>query len=656
LQLFCHSSIYAYWGLHWSGVPDHVPMLLAQICFAYLFDIALLWTRRGSFRWGFGNIPIVLCTNLFIWFKDDWFYWQFPLIALAFAGKELIQWNRDGVRSHIFNPSGLTLAVFSMVLLATGTSSMTYGSEIASTLGRAPHMYVWIFLLGLVVQTNFPVVLMTGSAALAIFGLTWLHTQSTGLYLFVDTTIPIAVFLGMTFLFTEPATSPRTSAGKVLFGLSYGALVVWEFQWLSHLGAPTVDRAGENLTYFDKLLQVPVLNLLVPYYDRIGRAIDLERFNFSLERLPVRIAATGAWCGLFVYMLPSLAYQHPGREVAFWEARCFPGEPQEGKTWRARFPTGNEQACKSLVAMYVEPCEAGDGAACYGLGTMNLEGAGLPVRETTGKHFFERACEHAHAPACTELGTIMIQHEALIDREAAVKLFQRACDLEDGDGCRNLATAYARGMGIDQDMDAAYRELDRALAIYRRVCDDKSTSEVSKTACDRLEETEAMAQRRGSPQPSTAPPSLPDFRSLMGTPTGDPQKDVAAMMERLRAGGMPPGMPGIPGAPAMPAPGDPNFIPPAVLMQFRVGCDAGEGNACVSVAQAIMQMPSGGENEHKAAAGYVSRACELGVARGCGLLGLHYKRGLGVPVDAAQATALFQKACRGGDTEACSVR
>jgi hypothetical protein len=69
-----------------------------------------------------------------------------------------------------------------------------------------------------------------------------------------------------------------------------------------------------------------------------------------------------------------------------------------------------------------------------------------------------------------------------------------------------------------------------------------------------------------------------------------------------------------------------------------------------------MKTPNGGENEQKAAAGYVSRACELGVARGCGLLGLHYKRGLGVPVDAAQAAALFQKACKGGDTEACSVR
>ena len=72
----------------------------------------------------------------------------------------MIQWTRDGIRGHIFNPSGFTLGVFSVVLLTTGTASPTYGMEIASTLGRAPPMDFWIFLHGLIVPTNFPVVLV----------------------------------------------------------------------------------------------------------------------------------------------------------------------------------------------------------------------------------------------------------------------------------------------------------------------------------------------------------------------------------------------------------------------------------------------------------------------------------------------------------------
>jgi TPR repeat protein len=653
LQLICHSSIYGYWSFYWDGVGAHVPMLLAQICFAYLFDIALLWTKRGSFRWGFGNIPIVLSTNLFIWFKDDWFYWQFPLIALAFFGKEMIQWTRDGIRGHIFNPSGFTLGVFSVVLLVTGTASTTYGMEIASTLGRAPHMYVWIFLLGLIVQTNFPVVLMTGTAAIAIYGMTWLHTQTTGLYLFVDTTIPIAVFLGMTFLFTDPATSPRSSAGKILFGLIYGVLVVLEYQWLMHLGTPTIDSPGENLTYFDKLLQVPVLNLLVPVFDRVGRKINLERFDFSLDRLPVRIGATAAWCGLFGVMLPSLAYYHPGRNVGFWEEKCFPGEPKDGKTWRERFPNGNEEACRSLAVMYVDPCELGDPAACYGLGNLNLEGAGMPVREVNGMHLYERACEKGYAPACTELGNMLVTREAKADQDAAVKLFALGCDLAEGDACRNLATSYARGIGVEADMDRAFKELERARAAYDAGCKDKSKPATIADNCARLADVDKMLQGRGAPPGQPAAPPTAPFNPA----------DLAAMM---RAAGMPqmpanatlPGMPALPpGALAsLPGMNPDEGVPAAVLMQMKVGCDAGEGQSCVTLAQALMRRANASPQDHATAAGYVSRACELGVARGCGLLGIHYRNALGVPKDDARALALFQKACKGGDTEACSVR
>jgi TPR repeat protein len=68
-----------------------------------------------------------------------------------------------------------------------------------------------------------------------------------------------------------------------------------------------------------------------------------------------------------------------------------------------------------------------------------------------------------------------------------------------------------------------------------------------------------------------------------------------------------------------------------------------------------MRRANGSPQDHATAAGYVSRACELGVARGCGLLGIHYRNALGVPKDEARALALFQQACKGGDTEACSV-
>ena len=95
---------------------------------------------------GFGPFPIVFSTNLFLWFKDDWFALQFVLIAVGFLGKAFVRWERDGKRVHIFNPSAFTLALFSLVLLATGTTDLTWGQEIATTFSLGPRIYMVLFV------------------------------------------------------------------------------------------------------------------------------------------------------------------------------------------------------------------------------------------------------------------------------------------------------------------------------------------------------------------------------------------------------------------------------------------------------------------------------------------------------------------------------
>ena len=58
---------------------------------------------------------------------------------------------------HIFNPSAFTLGLFSLVLIATGTTHLTWGQEIATTLSLAPHIYLVLFLVGLVVMYFFSI-------------------------------------------------------------------------------------------------------------------------------------------------------------------------------------------------------------------------------------------------------------------------------------------------------------------------------------------------------------------------------------------------------------------------------------------------------------------------------------------------------------------
>ena len=163
VQSFCQFSVYAYWGWYWPPVYAYFPLLFGQLLFAYAFDMLLAWSRRERYALGFGPFPIVFSTNLFLWFKDEWFAWQFALIALGFLGKAFVRWERDGRRVHIFNPSAFTLAIFSLGLLVTGTTHLTWAQEINSTFALGPRIYTVLFLIGLVVMYFFAITPVTAA-------------------------------------------------------------------------------------------------------------------------------------------------------------------------------------------------------------------------------------------------------------------------------------------------------------------------------------------------------------------------------------------------------------------------------------------------------------------------------------------------------------
>ena len=164
LQACAQSAVLIYWGWYWREVYASARLIAAQLVFAYAFDALLTWSRRDTYTLGFGPFPIIFSTNLFLWFKPDWFYLQFLMVAVGFAGKALIHWTKDGRRTHIFNPSSFTLAVFSFGLILTGTTHLTWGPEIATTQLLPPHIYLLIFLVALPGQFLFGVAAMTLAA------------------------------------------------------------------------------------------------------------------------------------------------------------------------------------------------------------------------------------------------------------------------------------------------------------------------------------------------------------------------------------------------------------------------------------------------------------------------------------------------------------
>lgn len=383
IQAMVHSSVYIYWGMNWQPVQDHAVLLISQVLFAYAFDILLSWSRRETYQFGFGPIPIIFSTNLFLWFRDDWFYLQFIMIAVGFMGKEFVRWNRNGRLVHIFNPSAFTLGLFSIVLIATNTTDLTWGPQIASTLTLAPGIYTYLFLGGLVVMYFFSITLVAASAAMVLFGLSALYFSISGVPYFLDSEIPTAVFLGLHLLVTDPSTSPRTPTGKLFFGILYGLGVFVLYTLLGMVGVPT---------FYDKLLCVPLLNLSVRWIDRVVLPL---RDNATLEKWGLGVTPSknsnlihmAVWIAFFAFMslLGKTDSRHVGDSLPFWANAC-----EQGKA----------NACDRLLLLESTYCNDNSGWACNEIGARYYSGLHVPQDTERAMNFFSRACELRFQSGC----------------------------------------------------------------------------------------------------------------------------------------------------------------------------------------------------------------------------------------------------------------
>ena len=426
LQALVQLAVFAYWGWYWRPVYDMAWLLVAQLAFAYAFDMLLAWSRRDSYVLGFGPFPIIFSTNLFLWFRDDWFYLQFLMIAVGFMGKEFVRWHREDKRTHIFNPSAFSLGLFSLVLIATDTTDLTRGQEIATTLSLAPSIYLFLFLVGLVVMHFFSITLVAGSAAAVLFALSALYAASMGVPYFLDSEIPTAVFLGLHLLVTDPSTSPRTPLGKTVFGVLYGVGVFGLYALLGAAGAPT---------FYDKLLCVPLLNLSVQRIDRVVRSIQdspvVSRWGRDWAPARANLAHMAVWIVFFSMMtaMGSTDGRHRGDTLPFWEQAC---------------EDGLRNACDRLLQIESSYCGDNSGWACNELGGHYREGKIVASDAELALGYFSRACELRFQAGCVNLlnpGSFSQAVPRVIDLRLLVReggpnllelseqeLYARACD------------------------------------------------------------------------------------------------------------------------------------------------------------------------------------------------------------------------------------
>lgn len=448
IQAAVQSTLYAYWGWYFRDVYAEVPLILSQLVFVYVFDALLSWSRGRSWRLGCGLLPIILSTNVFLWFKNDWYYFQFLLIATAVLGKEFLKWNREGKRTHIFNPSAFALGLFALVLILTGTTDHTWAGRIADSFAKPPQIYVVIFMLGLVVQYFFSVTLMTLSAAATLCVLGVVYTWSTGTYYFVFWNLPAPVFLGLHLLVTDPSTSPRTNTGKVIFGSLYGLLAFALYGLLAHF---------DSYTVYDKLLPIPLLNLSVQGIDRLARSDFFARFNrweaqFQPRRL--NLVHMAGWSVMFLSLLGAGFVQapHEGATYAFWKKALDEGRPG---------------AAKGLLEVVKSQARDGSSAAWNELGMFYLEGQIVKKDVPTAARYFAQSSKLGNVAGSANLVTQFLASNSAKNSKVVTTAFDQleaACDQgADGAICSLLGIAYETGKGRPQD-------LARAREYYKQGC------------------------------------------------------------------------------------------------------------------------------------------------------------------------------------------
>jgi hypothetical protein len=472
IQALVQFSVYAYWGWYWRDVYHEAPLILSQVAFVYVLDALVTWARGRTWRLGFGPWPIIFSTNLFMWFKDDWFYFQFLMVAVGVLGKQFIVWKRDGKLTHVFNPSAFGLTVVSLVLIFSGSTGITWGPQIAATQGRPPHLYLEIFLGGLIVQYFFSVTLLTFSAAAALAALSLAYTKLTGVYLFFDTNIPIAVFLGLHLLMTDPATTPRSSLGKILFGAAYGCGV---------FGAELIFSAFNVPGFYDKLVIVPILNLTVSWFDRAAAwkfAAKFDAWEKIIGARRANLVFIGSWAGLFIVMLTTgfVEGPHPGKTIAFWEKAAEQNRPNAVKNLRFLLEKLDQRDLDAMLNGTTGVDENSRMSSRQALGIMcdqaasiYAQGKFVPADADKAARYFEKGCEFGNSDACAHLAVEYFhtnQSFASADIVRALSTLEKSgAATGDGKICCILAYACNAGRGLPQDKPKARQYYEKGAVL-----------------------------------------------------------------------------------------------------------------------------------------------------------------------------------------------
>jgi hypothetical protein len=156
----------------------------------------------------------------------------------------------------------------------------------------------------------------------------------------------------------------------------YGLTTVVLYDLLLRAGMPG---------FYDKLLQVPLLNLSAKLLDRVSTAPLL-----SLAPPRRYLAYMSVWAVAFGAMSATgyLGDRHPGQYLPFWQQAC---------------AANTRTACQDLYFIQDTNCEDGSGWACNELGILLADRFANPQRAAAS---FQRACGQLFTAGCDNSAAI----------------------------------------------------------------------------------------------------------------------------------------------------------------------------------------------------------------------------------------------------------
>jgi hypothetical protein len=276
----------SYWSLYSRGVRNQIPSIALMLVFGYALDLLMAWTRTPTATTGFGPFPIVLSTNLFAWFQGEQFYLSYVILLLAFGSRHYV---RVGGR-HIFNPSAFGLSVIGTLYFLFPET--VKGGIAANLINGPPNMLEVMLLLSLVPQIR----IGTAGASLGAFVAMNTHYNWFDPFLpalpannpwhFGISPIWTPVFLVLVLLTPDPATIPRNTTGRLLFG------------WIVGFGIASTSLLTKLLfngeDYFAKVIPIPLANLLTTRLDMWGEKVE--------SKLPLLNRNSANWAIVVVWL------------------------------------------------------------------------------------------------------------------------------------------------------------------------------------------------------------------------------------------------------------------------------------------------------------------------------------------------------------------